>query len=189
MFCKNCGKILVDNARFCKYCGAEYKIRAEQRNDQSLYDSKKTPQLDKDKEKQVEQTGESWNTILNAIKIGPTEIFILILSAAVIYSLSNYWARWGLRPLVDSYTDFGKPVVFINALVCIAYILPRKLFKVIGLIAVLINVIIFMIYFLYRPDKNWHITLQFEFYLGLASSVICLILIVSGLFKSIVSKE
>ena len=36
MFCKRCGKILADNAKFCKFCGIEHDINVEQSNENNL---------------------------------------------------------------------------------------------------------------------------------------------------------
>lgn len=88
MFCKNCGKILLDNAQFCKYCGIEHNITAEQGHDDSSRDAfedknKETHKQEASHDVSASQIGKR----ISSLKIGGLVTGLVLVASAVIYTV------------------------------------------------------------------------------------------------------
>lgn len=90
MFCKNCGKILISNAKFCKYCGTEFNISAEQKYDSSSHDasentSRETQEQEVSNNVSPSQVGKG----ISSLKLVGLVTGLVLVASAVIYTVTK----------------------------------------------------------------------------------------------------
>lgn len=100
MFCKNCGKILIDNAKFCNHCGTEHHINVEQVQKESLEKPyKKIIQENKEEENFQKRKNEVSNKDQNnKTKSTNMATFMIVFLVLAVFVFFIYYIYEGRKP-------------------------------------------------------------------------------------------